>query len=121
MAESHVTHALKEKATELKRRISKLKREIKEHQAELQAVYRTLNLFEPTLRTGGNRLFRRGELAKIALDAFRDNPEGLSVDELAAIVIEREGFDPNDKETVATIRQRCMMALDERSTKVRPI
>jgi hypothetical protein len=35
----------------------------------------------------------------------------LDVDQLAAIVIEREGFDPADQETVVAIRQRCMMAM----------
>lgn len=50
-------------------------------------------------------------MTKIVLDALRTNPEGLDVDQMAAIVIEREGFDPQDEETVNTIRQRCMMAM----------
>lgn len=36
---------------------------------------------------------------RIVLDALRENREGLDVDRLAAIVIEREGFDcrPRDR------------------------
>lgn len=34
------------------------------------------------------------------------------MDQLAAFVIKREGFDPGDQETVKTIRQRCTVALD---------
>jgi hypothetical protein len=30
---------------------------------------------------------------------------------LAAIIIKEEGFDANDPEMAATIRQRCMMAM----------
>jgi hypothetical protein len=50
-------------------------------------------------------------MSKIVFDALRTNPEGLDVDQLATIVIDHEGFDPQDQETVSTIRQRCMMAM----------
>jgi hypothetical protein len=50
-------------------------------------------------------------MSKIVFDALRANPEGLDVDQLAAIVLEQEGFDPQDQETASTVRQRCMMAI----------
>ncbi len=50
-------------------------------------------------------------MSRIVLDALRVNPEGLDVDQLAAIVIEKDGFDATDQQTVAAIRQRCMMAM----------
>jgi hypothetical protein len=34
------------------------------------------------------------------------------VDQIAAIVIDLEGFDPQDQETVSAICQRRMMAMD---------
>src|SRR3974390_2772727 len=111
MAESHVVSGLKAKQKEIKRRIADLKKEIKICRDELEAVTKTLRVFEPTYRTGGNRLFRRGDVPKLVFDALRENPDGLDVDQLAAIAIEQEGFDPNDQEMVATIRQRCMMAM----------
>ncbi len=111
MADSHVVSGLKAKEEEIKKRISGLRKEIKAHQEDLDAVRKALRIFGETWRAGGSRLFRRGEMSKIVLDALRENREGLDVDRLAAIVIEREGFDPSDQETVSTIRQRCMVAM----------
>jgi hypothetical protein len=111
MAESHIISALKGKEEEIKKRISGLRKDIKASQEELETIRKTLRIFGETWRAGGSRLFRRGDMTKIVLDALRTNPEGLDVDQMAAIVIEREGFDPQDEETVNTIRQRCMMAM----------
>jgi hypothetical protein len=38
-----------------------LKREIKDHQEELEAIRKTLLIFEPRKSDGGNRLFRKGD------------------------------------------------------------
>lgn len=111
MADSHVISGLKAKEEEIKKRISALRKEIKSCQDDLGSIRQALRIFGETWRAGGSRLFRRGEMNKIVLDALRTNPDGLDVDRLAAIVIEREGFDPNDQETVKTIRQRCTMAM----------
>jgi hypothetical protein len=111
MAISPVISGLKAKEEEIKRQISSLKREIKTCQDDLDAIRQALRIFGEKWRAGHSRLFRRGEMIKIVFDALRTNPQGLSVDQLAAIVIEREGFDPTDEETVSTIRQRCMMAM----------
>ncbi len=111
MAEPHVISGLKAKEEEIKRQISKLRKEIKASQEDLDAIRKALRIFGETWRAGGSRLFRRGEMSKIVLDALRTNPEGLDVDQSVAIVIEREGFDPSAKETVATIRQRCAVAM----------
>jgi hypothetical protein len=111
MADSHVVSGLKAKEEEIKKRISGLRKEIKACQDDLEAIRNALRIFGENWRAGGSRLFRRGDMTKIVLDALRENPEGLDVDQLAAIVIEREGFDPEDQETAATIRQRCMMAM----------
>jgi hypothetical protein len=111
MAEPHVVSGLKAKEEEIKKRIISLKREIKARQDDLDAIRKSLRIFGENWRAGGSRLFRRGEMTKIVFDALRTNPEGLDVDQLAAIVIETEGFDPQDQETVSTIRQRCTMAM----------
>ncbi len=111
MADSHVVGGLKAKQEEIKKRISSLKKEIKICRDELEAVNRTLRIFVAAPRTGGNRLFRRGDMPRLILDALRANPEGLDIDQLAGIVIDQEGFDAADPEMAATIRQRCAMAM----------
>ena len=111
MAESHVISALKAKQEEIKKRISSLKKEIKAQRSELETVIKVMRMFKATLRTEGNRLFKRGTLPRLIFDALRANPEGSDTHQLAAIIAKEEGFDPNDPEMTATIRQRCMMAM----------
>jgi hypothetical protein len=111
MSEPHVVSGLKAKEEEIKKQISGLRKEIKARQDDLEAVRKALRIFGESWRSGGSRLFRRGEMNKIVLDALRTNPEGLDVHQIATIVIEREGFDSSDEETVATIRQRCQMMM----------
>ena len=78
---------------------------------DLAAVSKTLRIFGENYRTGGDRLFRRGDLPRIVFDALRESPEGLNVDQLAAIAMKDEGIDASDPELAATVRQRCMMAM----------
>ena len=111
MAESHVISALKAKQEEIKKRISALKKEIKAQRNELETVTKVMRMFEATPRTEGNRLFKRGTVSRLIFDALRANPDGLDTHQLAAIIIKEEGFDANDPEMAATIRQRCMMAM----------
>lgn len=111
MAESHVVSALKAKQEEIRKRISDLRKEIKVCQDELAAVSKTLRIFGENPRTGRDKLFRRGELPCIIFDALREAPEGLDVDQVAAAVIKAEGIETDDAETLATVRQRCMMAM----------
>jgi hypothetical protein len=111
MAETHVISGLKAKEEEIKKQIVKLRREIKVHQEDLDAIRKALRIFGESWRAGGSRLFRRGEMTKIVLDALRLNPEGLDAGQLAAIIIKREGFDSSDEETIVTIRQRCQMMM----------
>jgi hypothetical protein len=111
MAESHVISALKAKQEEIKKRISALKKEIKARRNELETVTKVMRMFEATPGTEGNRLFKRGTVSRLIFDALRANPEGLDTHQLAAVIIKEEGFDANDPEMAATIRQRCMMAM----------
>jgi hypothetical protein len=111
MSEPHVISALKAKQDEIKKRISALKKEIKAQRNELETVTKVMRMFEATPRTEGNRLFKRGTVSRLIFDALRANPEGLDTHQLAAIFIKEEGFDANDPEMAATIRQRCMMAM----------
>jgi hypothetical protein len=111
MAESLVISALKAKQDEIKKRISALKKEIKAQRNELETVTKVMRMFEATPRTEGNRLFKRGTVSRLIFDALRANPEGLDTHQLAAFIIKEEGFDSDDPEMAATIRQRCMMAM----------
>ena len=109
MAEPHAISALKAKQEEIKKRIFALKKEIKAQRNELKTVTKVMRMFKD--RTEGNRLFKRGTVSRLIFDALRANPEGLDTHQLAAIIIKEAGFDPNDPEMAATIRQRCMMAM----------
>ena len=111
MSEPHLISALKAKQEEIKKRISALKKEIKAQRNELETVTKVMRMFEATPRTEGNRLFKRGTVSRLIFDALRANPEGLDTHQLAAVIIKEEGFDANDPEMAATIRQRCMMAM----------
>jgi len=111
MADSHVVSGLKAKQEEIRKHIADLKKQIRLAQQELSTVSKTLRIFGENPRTGGDRLFRRGELPRIIFDALRVAPAGLDVDQLAAAVMKAEGIEADDPETLATVRQRCMMAM----------
>lgn len=111
MAEPHVISGLKAKQEEIKRRISDLKKEVRAAQLELSTIFKTLRIFGENPRTGGDKLFRRGELPRIIFDALREAKGGLDIEEIAAAVMKAEGIEEDDPETIATIRQRCTVAL----------
>ena len=111
MAEPHVISGLKAKQEEIKKRISDLKKQVRESQDELRTVSKTLRIFGENPRTGGDKLFRRGELPRIIFDALREARGGLDIEEISGAVMKAEGIEADDPETLATIRQRCTMAL----------
>ena len=98
MAESHVISALKAKQEEIKKRISDLKKKVAAAQQEYRTVSKTIRIFGENPRTGGDGLSR------IVFDTLRSFPEGLDVDQLAAVVIKEEEIDAEDPELAATVR-----------------
>jgi hypothetical protein len=104
MAESHVISALKAKQEEIKKRISDLKKKVAAAQQEYRTVSKTIRIFGENPRTGGDGLSRRGDLPRIVFDTLRSFPEGLDVDQLAAVVIKEEEIDAEDPELAATVR-----------------
>ena len=111
MAEPHVISGLKAKQEEIKKRISDLKKEVRSAQLELSTISKTLRIFGENPRTGGDKLFRRGELPRIIFDALREARGGMDVEQIASAVIKAEGIEADDPETFATVRQRCTMAM----------
>ena len=111
MAEPHVISGLKAKQEEIKKRISDLKKEVRSAQLELSTISKTLRIFGENPRTGGDKLFRRGELPRIIFDALREARGGLDIEEIAGAVMKAEGIEADDAETIATVRQRCTMAM----------
>jgi hypothetical protein len=106
MADSHVVSGLKAKEAEIKKRISDLKKEVKAYQDELAAVSKTLRIFGENPRTGANKL------PCIIFDALREaRPAALGIGEIADAVVKAEGIEAQDPETIATVRQRCLMAM----------
>jgi hypothetical protein len=111
MADSHVVSGLKAKQEGIKKTISDLKKQVRESQEELRTVSKTLRIFGENPRTGGDKLFRRGELPRIIFDVLREAVRGLDIEEIAGAVMKAEGIDADDPETVATVRQRCTVAM----------
>lgn len=111
MAEPHVISGLKAKQEEIKKRITDLKKQVRESQLELSTISKTLRIFGENPRTGGNKLFPRGELPRIIFDPLRQAGRGLDIEEIAGAVMKAEGIEADDPETVATVQQRCTMAM----------
>ena len=111
MAEPHVISGLKAKQDEIKKRISDLKKQIRAAQLELSTISKTLRIFGENPRTGGDKLFRRGELPRIIFDALREAKGGLDIEEIAGAVMKAEGIEADNAETIAIVRQRCTMTM----------
>src|SRR5271157_4764093 len=104
MTDSHIISGLKAKQEEIKKTISNLKKQVREAQLELSTISKTLRIFGENPRTGGDKLFRRGELPRIIFDALREAKRGLDIEEIAGAVMRAEGIEADDPETLATIR-----------------
>lgn len=105
MAESHVISALKSKQDEIRRRIADLEKQVKACRSDLATISEALRIFgEPDKYAKEDRLFDRGERARIIFDALREAPAGLDTKELAAIVMKAKGLDLDESEFSALRR-----------------
>jgi hypothetical protein len=104
MAEPHIVSTLQNKAEQVEKYIIETETKLAQARADLAHIRATLALFqsdgdtpEYPVHMGVHRLFKRGEIWRVAHAALINAPDGLDTRELAALVIQAKGLDPNDK------------------------
>jgi hypothetical protein len=110
VADPHIVTTLRNKAEEIESYVAAAETKIAEARADLAHIRATLALFEANSDTpeypvhmGVHRLFKRGEIWKVIQPALAAAPSGLDTRELAALVIQSKGLDPNDRVFRATV------------------
>ena len=98
MAESHVISALRAKRAELSGEVLAVQKRLETLRNDLDAVYRTLRVFDPKQRPDkirpavkrkGDKLFAYGQCSRAILNALRKTTEPMSTGQIA----ERVGLD----------------------------
>jgi hypothetical protein len=90
------------------RRISELEKQIKACRSDLATISDALRIFgEPSKYAREDRLFDRGERARIIFDTLREAPDGLDTKELAVIVMKAKGLDLDETELSDLRRLIC--------------
>ncbi len=104
MAESSTLVVLRNKRDNIERYIISMEAQIKLARVDLAHVNATLRLFEVNGETtefpvhmGLHRMFKRGEVIKICMEALAGSPNGLDTRELALLVIRDRDLDEADK------------------------
>ena len=117
MPESHAVSGLKARQADISRAISEYQAKIISARADLKAISEALRVFgEPRSYSRDDAMFVRGELSRIVLDALREAPGGLIVDDLVVIVMQRKGrewngMDAQDATLFPEVRRRAAMAI----------
>ncbi len=112
MTDTHVVSGLKAKQHDIRTRISELENEIKACRLDLVAISETLRIFgDPEAYVKPEAMFGRGDLARTIFDALRGSPDGLDLHALADIVVKANGYDMNDAQLAATVRNRVNNAM----------
>ena len=92
MAEPHVITALRKKRAELAGEVVAARRRLEKLRDDLDAIDRTLRVFDPTqhpesirpvVKRKGARMFGHGECTRAVLNVLRDAPEAMTVDQVA--------------------------------------
>jgi hypothetical protein len=99
MAEPIVISSLKAKREEIRGRIADLEKQLQAARKDFYTISDALRVFgERQSYAKPDRLFGRGERARIIFDALRTSPEGLDTKELAAILAREKNLVLNDAE-----------------------
>lgn len=112
MGEPYVISALKAKREEIRRSICECEANIKAARSDLMTITQALRIFGDTQAySKPESLFSRGELSRIIFDALRSAPDGLSVNDVAEILMREKNMDAQDSTRVADIRNRVGIAI----------
>jgi hypothetical protein len=99
MAEPIVISGLKSKQEEIRKRIAELEKQLQAARKDFLAISEALRVFgDAHSRARPEKLFGRGERARIIFGALRTSPDGLDTKEIAAIVAKEKCLVLNDSE-----------------------
>jgi hypothetical protein len=99
MAEPIVISGLKKKQEEIRRQIADLEKKLQAVRKDFLAISEALRVFgDAQSRAKPEKLFGRGERARIIFNALRTSPEGLDTKEIAAIVAKEKCLVLNESE-----------------------
>jgi hypothetical protein len=118
MADPQIVNTLRTKRNDIERAIVAYEAKIEAARIDLMHVNAVLHLYEhgrePTqfpVHMGVARLFKRGELVALCLEALRGSPAGLDTRELAQHVMRAKGLDGADRVLRNTIAYSIMNAM----------
>src|SRR5271168_1048596 len=120
MAEPHVISALRKKRAELAGEVVTAQLRLGKLRDDLDAVDRTLRVFDPrqhpekirpVVKRKGDRMFGYGECTRAILNALRDAPEAMSVDQVAERVALDCRIATEAPDVAATLLARVRAAL----------
>jgi hypothetical protein len=99
MAEPLVISGLKSKQEEIRKRIVDLEKQLQAARKDFYTISDALRVFgDSQSYAKPERLFGRGERARIIFDALRASPAGLDTKEIAAILVKEKGLVLNEAE-----------------------
>ncbi|MCQ8185163.1 hypothetical protein [Parvularcula maris] len=119
MAHTYLISGLLEHRSQIAGEVDYYRHKAREASDLLASIDRTLNSLgyeadegsKKPVRTAG--LFRRGELRRLLLGALREAPEGLTVEEMAAMVCRERGWETDDARWMAALRSKIGKSLDK--------
>jgi hypothetical protein len=106
MGDSFVLPGLKRKRAEIAGIVADLKKQIRRHQATLAHLDASIKLWAPDTRPDRipnkrlyvrNRVFKPGEMPRLALDILRTATESMTTAEIGAAMIARKGASVADE------------------------
>ena len=106
MGDSFVLPGLKRKRAEIAGIVADLKKQIRRHQATLAHLDASIKLWAPDTRPDRipnrriyvrNRVFKPGEMPRLALDVLRTATEAMTTAEIGAAMIARKGASVADE------------------------
>ena len=130
MADELAVAALVRKRAELAGEVGELDERLSQARADLVHLDAVLRLLAPAFNPEDiapkkqiqrRGWFSEGELPRTVLDILRAAPEPLTVREVAAVVMERRGFDAGDRTTAWTVERGVERTLKRRAAVVEKV
>lgn len=124
MAEEHALSILRKKRDDIRDMIAAYEKQIAIAKRDLVHVNATIQLFEVNGETpqfpvhmGLHRLFARGELLALCLEALKAAPDGLDTRELALAVVRAKGMDEGDRVLRASVGYKVVTIMPRQARK----
>jgi hypothetical protein len=124
MADPQILNTLRSKRDDIRDTIAAYEKRIADAKRDLMHVNATIQLFEVNGETpqfpvhmGLHRLFARGELLALCLDALKGSPDGLDTRELALAVVRAKGMDDADRVLRSAVAYKLISILPRQARK----